>query len=305
MTPQVPQSQNHVADLLPAYLNGTLDSLSSADVERHLRSCEVCRLELATWKVTRETAQFANASAPLPSALVLTQALAKIDASTAEKATGREAVKRMARHLWLVLKKQVPIIPKSIWIASALVILAGCSIALLSLQHVFGRGLNAELIFSLFTSVTGAAGVAFIYGGEHDAGFEITLSTPTSIRIIMLCRMLLVVGYNIVLSAFGSAIIALVHGAGFWETIQLWLGPLLLLASISLMLSLLIGSAFAVLIALLIEVWQTIPIIFEKGAISLHLANPDFWQTNPAILLLAILFIAFAVFYAPRQPRLS
>jgi hypothetical protein len=71
------------------------------------------------------------------------------------------------------------------------------------------------------------------------------------------------------------------------------------------MLSILIGSAFAVVVTLLIEIWQTIPLIIEKGAVSLHFATSPFWQTNPATLLLAVLFIAFAVFYAPRQPRLA
>jgi hypothetical protein len=50
---------------------------------------------------------------------------------------------------------------------------------------------------------------------------------------------------------------------------------------------------------------QALPPYMEKGLIGLQLARPDLWQTNPTILLLAILFFVFAILYAPRQPRLT
>jgi hypothetical protein len=43
----------------------------------------------------------------------------------------------------------------------------------------------------------------------------------------------------------------------------------------------------------------------EKGLLGLQLAHPELWQTNPTILLLAVLFFVFAIIYAPRQPRLT
>jgi len=153
--------------------------------------------------------------------------------------------------------------------------------------------------------VVAASGVAFMYGSDKDPGFEITLSTPTSIRIVMLCRMALVIGYNFVLSAIASVIIALAHGGGLWEVIQLWLGPMLLLSSISISLTLMAGAAFALAISLIIEALQAIPITLEKGLLVLQLARPDMWQSSPYVIVLAVLLFGFAVFYAPRQPRLS
>jgi hypothetical protein len=149
--------------------------------------------------------------------------------------------------------------------------------------------------------------VAFIYGAENDPGFEITLSTPTSIRIVMLCRMALVVGYNFLLSALASAIVALAHGGGLWEIMQLWLGPMLLLSSLTLALSLLIGSWLATLAAIIIEISQTILIHFDiqRHLPLLQFASPSTWQTTPCILILTVLFIACAIVYAPRQPRLA
>jgi hypothetical protein len=157
----------------------------------------------------------------------------------------------------------------------------------------------------LFTAVVASSGVAFIFGTDNDAGFEITLATPTSIRIVMLCRVVLVIGYNFILSATASFIIALVHGGGIWEIMQLWLGPMLLLSSISVSLSLIIGSAFAVAISLILEALQAIPLTIERGLPVLQFARPDMMQSSPAVIFLALLLFIFAVYYAPRHPRLS
>ncbi len=304
MTSQFSESQEHIADLLPAYANGKLDPLIAVQVDEHLSHCNTCQAELSTWQVIKETAQYAIASESLPS-LSLNQVWANIDAPAQGVAAHQWPGPRAISHLWLVLKRQVRVIHKSIWIASTLVALFGLCLTLFVSKLAPGHLYNAASILSLFTTVVAASSIAFIYGSDNDAGFEITLATPTSIRIVMLCRMLLVIGFNFVLSAIASAILAFSHGGGIWEVMQLWLGPMLFLSSISLTLTFLIGSAFAVAITFLIEALQAIPISVEKGLLVLQLARPDAWQTSPTILLLALCFFTFAIFYAPRQPRLS
>lgn len=304
MTSQVPESRNHVADLLPAYVNGKLDSLIADQVHEHLLYCNTCQAELATWEAIRETAQFALAYEPLPSANILDRVWAKIDAPAQDVQKHQRSVRHAIAHLWLVLTRQVRLIHKSIWIASTLVGLFCCVLALVFSRQPHNHLQNTTSILALFTAVVAASGVAFIYGSDNDTAFEVTLSTPTSIRIVMLCRMVLVIGYNFVLSALASSIIAIAHGGGLWEIMQLWLGPMLLLSSISVSLSLMIGSAFAVAVSLIIEALQAIPITIEKGLPVLQLARPDVWQTSPTIILLAVLLFIFAVFYAPRQSRL-
>ncbi len=305
MTSQLPERQDHIADHLPAYANGKLDSLIADQVNEHLSHCNTCQADLSTWQVIKETAQYAVASEPLPSSSILDQVWATIDAPAQEVPAHQRPVPHAIAHLWLVFKQQVRVIHKSVWIASTLVGLFGFCFALFVSKQAPDHLYNAASILSLFTTVVAASGIAFMYGSDNDAGFEITLSTPTSIRIVMLCRMVLVIGFNFVLSAIASAILAISHGGGIWEVMQLWLGPMLLLASISLTLSFLIGSAFAVVITLIIEALQAIPITVEKGLLVLQFVRPDIWQTSPTILLLALLFFTFAVFYAPRQPRLS
>ncbi|HLH63118.1 MAG TPA: zf-HC2 domain-containing protein [Ktedonobacteraceae bacterium] len=303
---QVPQDREHVVDLLPAYSSGNLDEASANRVREHLLACEPCRLELAGWEAIRDATLLATASAGLPSAQILDQVWAKIDAPPVPQVVIRQwSPGSLGALFWLVFRKQVGIIHKSIWIVSAMIMVFGCILILAATLGNQSHMHEAQLLLALFASVIGASGVAFIYGAENDAGFELTLSTPTSIRIVMICRMILVVGYDLLLSALASTILALSYGGGPWEIIQLWLGPMLLLASISLMLSMMVGSVIGLLFSLILEATQALPTNIEQGLLGLQLARPDLWQTNPIIILLAVLFFVFAILYAPRQPRLS
>ena len=304
MTAEMPRDNKHIVDLLPAYANGRLDPLETRHVQEHLLHCATCRTELATWETIRDMAQFAASSTPLPSASVLEQALAQIDAQTAHP-DWQQAVKRMLTHFWLVFTRQVPIIHKSIWYVTPLIILFACVLALIGPGESVIRLHSAELVLSLFITVVGAAGVAFIFGSEHDAGFELTLTTPTSMRTVMLSRVALVLGYNIALAALASALVTLVHGGGLWDVVQLWLGPLILLTSVSLVLSLTIGSVFALVASLMLEVIQAIAVNVEQGMVAFQLSHPTIWQTNPAMLLIAVLLLGFALFYAPRKVKLA
>lgn len=322
----------HIADLLPAYVNGTLNSTESNRVQQHLLLCEACSNELATWLTLRETAQFSLASIPLPTLNTLTQVWARLEAtpqpsltqptqviqplqvsqpsqplqvSQPRQTTRWQSLLSSLLHLWLVFKRQVPLIHLSIWLATPLVILFGGGLAFYDIIIIHVAGIATNWSLPLFTTVSAAASAAFIYGEENDAGLELTLSTPTSIRLVMLCRMLWVVGYNFVLAALASTIIAVAHGGGLWQIMQMWLGPMLLLSSFTLALSMILGSWVAVLVSIILETAQAFLLDTNTHPVMIHLSQTGLWRTNPTMLLLALLFIAFATFYAPKQPRLS
>src|SRR5581483_5139568 len=124
-------------------------------------------------------------------------------------------------------------------------------------------------------------------------------------RGILFYRFLLIVGYNVLLTACASALVAFSHGGSLWEIISLWLGPMLLLSSFTMTLSMLIGSWFALTAACIIELSQSFIITSNNQWPTLELSLSTSWQTNPTILCLAVLLIVLAVLYAPRQPRLS
>lgn len=322
----------HIADLLPAYVNGTLNSTESNRVQQHLLLCEACSNELATWQTLRETAQFSLASTPLPTLNTLTQVWARLEAtpqpsltqptqviqplqvsqpsqplqvSQPRQTTHWQSLLSSLLHLWLVFKRQVPLIHLSIWLATPLVILFGGGLAFYDIIIIHVAGIATNWSLPLFTTVSAAASAAFIYGEENDAGLELTLSTPTSIRLVMLCRMLWVVGYNFVLAALASTIIAVAHGGGLWQIMQMWLGPMLLLSSFTLALSMILGSWVAILVSIILETAQAFLLDTNTHPVMIHLSQTGLWRTNPTMLLLALLFIAFATFYAPKQPRLS
>lgn len=302
--PRMSPNNQHISTLLPAYLNGSLDAASEERVRVHLETCGDCRRDLAAWQAVSGATQLASASASAPSAALMNAVWAKIEAQ--EKAASQQkSIGRGAYHLWLVFARQVPLIHKSIWIASILVNVLMCALVFLGRTGARHNLHSVEGVLAFFTTVVAAASVAFMYQAEHDAGYEITLSTPTSIRIVMICRMALVVGYNMALAALTSAIIAIALGGTLWDFMHIWLGPMLLLASISLVISVIFGSVVSLAISLLLEVIQAIATSLEKLIPAISFLRANLLQTSPLALCIALLLIVFAVYYAPRQPRLS
>ncbi|MBV9615209.1 MAG: HEAT repeat domain-containing protein [Ktedonobacteraceae bacterium] len=204
-------------------------------------------------------------------------------------------------HLWLVFRRQAALLNRSTWLIPPLAMVIAC-ILIFFLHADAGWSLTVAALSASATST------AHIYGSENDAGMELTLSTPTSIRTILFSRLTLVLSYNVLLAALTSVILVLEHGGGFWMLVRLWLGPALFLSSLSLALSLLVGSMFASLVALLLEASQMIQFSLEKPFFLIQTANINttLWQLHPVILCgVALCCIAFAVIYAPRQPSLA
>jgi hypothetical protein len=172
-------------------------------------------------------------------------------------------------------------------------------------QHSSEAKSTVANMLVLFIVVAGAAGSAFISGASVDPGFELTIATPTSVRLVMLCRMVIVLGYNMLLALLASAVFAAVYGGSLWGFVQLWLGPMFFLSSLCLALSLIVGSTFALLCAAVIEVLQAFPQKVLSPLVNIPLPALNLNATSPALLITALLLIALALFCVPRQPRLA
>lgn len=297
-----PSSSQHVVELLPAYLNGTLDTLTNTMVEQHISDCGSCQHECDVWKTIQQATIFAvEESMPLPSVTVLDNIFMEIAGEKDEQhvyssSSSRQTLAKLLSHCWLVFKGQIAVLHKSIWSASALIMGLAC---ILLLSRTTSTS-TASILLTLFTSVIGTSGTAFIYGPQSDTGYELLLSTPTSPRLVMFSRMALVLGYDIALALLVSIVLVVARGEHLAQLVQLWLGPLLLLSSLSLLISLFFGSIIALCSSLTLVVAQT----FQFGTDGISLVHTMWWQTNPILLLLSVLLVIIALYYGPRRVQL-
>ena len=301
---QIPRDREHIVDLLPAYVNGQLDASSASLVREHLVSCTSCRVELMSWEALKETVRDVYAVTPLPSPQLMDQVWAKIAQPEEVYVAQRRGLMRTLRHAWQIFHAQIPLIHKSLWLVSALVCLLALVLVLLMPLHTFAQKHEGGNLLVLFIVVAGASGCAFLYGSAVDPGFELAIATPTSVRFMMISRMVIVLGYNMLLGIIASALFAGFAGGSLWEMMQLWLGPLLFLSSLCLAISLFVSSAFALICTVALEALQAFPSVISVH-LGLSLPPLDLSSTNPTLLIGAFLRILCSVFFLPRQPRLA
>jgi hypothetical protein len=296
----------HVTDLLPAYINGTLTTADSRQVDQHLVACSHCRQDLSLWEalaqVTRSSQNLSWTASP-PSD-VLSGVFAELDAAEAPALAGR----------WVpgavnLVRYQLRLVPRGIWAASTLATLL-CLAPLIWPQIFFLHDVSRHvaIIQSVVTPVVMALGLAFIYGPEHDPGLEIALSTPISPRWVLLCRLLPVVGYNLLLSLGVTLIAVALHGGDFALLISFWAGPVLLLSSLSLALSIGVGTVIGAGVASCLWLLHLIATLSSSTAPAQSEGALPFglWQTSPAMLVLAFLLFLGALAYVPwRVPHVD
>ncbi|HEV8191153.1 MAG TPA: zf-HC2 domain-containing protein [Ktedonobacterales bacterium] len=300
------ESSGHAANLLPEYVTGRLEAPSAARLRDHLATCAACAEELRVWQHIADAELQAVALMPVPSAMVLAGVLARIDASSpaattagalpeahaAVFANGRAAL----AHLWQVLGAQRRMLRPGVWIASA----AGIVLAVLYGVVVPGQEVEQDILaFAL--PLIAAAGMAFLYGPENDPALELSLATPTSARSVLCARFALLFGYDTALALLGTLVLTMLNGGGFWPLAAVWLGPMALLSSLSLALSLVFGPLAA--LGASAALWLSRAIDLADG-LRLHVTPASFWQTTPPVLAAALLLLVFALLVAPRLERL-
>src|SRR5262249_52498221 len=155
-----------------------------------------------------------------------------------EPATARMAAPRAraGAHLWNVMTGQARLLRRSVWAASALGI---------ALATLLAASLRAELgrdgVLTIALPLIAAGGGAFLYGPENGPGLEITLAPPTPARLVLLSRFGLLFAFDVTLALLGTLAISLARGESLWGLALAWLGPMTLLATVSLALSLFTG----------------------------------------------------------------
>ena len=269
-------------ELLVEYAAGWLGPADRARVEAHLAGCADCRADLAGWAALGEAAvPLAAPPGPgLVQGVLLRSALAEPEPMT-------------RRPVWFSLAlalAEARLVRISVFVASALVMALGVVLAAIPAAAHGGD------ILALLAPVVAAAGVAGVYGPRRDPAFEVVAATPTSPRLILLTRIALVFGYDLVLALAASGVLAAAgtDPAGLRALIVAWLGPMALLSALCLVLVVWIGPDAAVAVA--VALWSLR--VLADGLLAdaprlLRLVHAA-WSTNLGTALVTVALIAVA-----------
>ena len=285
----------HVEDLLPDYLAGALDAPTQLVVREHVRACAACEEDLHTWEQIGAVERQRVKEAPVPSLDLLEGIWSRIDVEPA--ASVAEARPRSGAYLWNVIACQARLLRRSVWASSALSIALATLLAA-SLSAQAGR----EGVLTIALPLIAAAGVAFLYGPENDPGLEIALATPTSARFVLLSRFALLFAFDMALALLGTMALSLAHGESLWGFTLAWLGPMTLLSTISLALSLFTGPVVAALGAGL--AWLASALRFDAG-LALRFPPETLARMTPGILAFSVGALLIAMLAVSRREQFT
>ncbi|GIE83468.1 hypothetical protein Aph02nite_94180 [Actinoplanes philippinensis] len=290
-------------DLLPEYAAGSLPEADRERVRAHLGGCPRCRADLASWQAMAAppapqspdpAARPHPAAPPDPAALV--RAVLTRGALTPEP----PGPPRRLRHLAALMAAEARLIRMAVPIASALVMALGVGLVLA--QATVG----ADLVLALVAPIVAAAGVAGAYRSGRDPAAEVVAATPTSGRLLLLVRIALVFGYDLVLAVAASAALAATGAAGtagLNTLVAAWLGPMVLLSSVSLLVAVRFGPDSALGAA--VGLWAVRVLIggvfVRDGWMARFVV--EVWTTNASVLTAGAALTAAAFVVAGREPH--
>jgi hypothetical protein len=190
---------------------------------------------------------------------------------------------RILKDVWHLLLLQVPLVRQDMWPASALMMLIGVAVAVVT---------EKTSVFYFVAPMIAAAMLALIYGVENDPANELTLATATSPAIILFARMALVSAFNLGLTLAASLlVVAFLPQVPFWGLVLTWLAPMAFLSMLALVLSMWMGSGNAVALTYGLWVIQFIPLqqsrLFSALPAWLQKVSllQDLWQNNMLLLI--------------------
>lgn len=207
-------------------------------------------------------------------------------------------------HSWrpyLLARTQLRIVGGALWIASALVMLLGMIVTLLSYQP--GQS-YALLPFTWIMPMVAALGVAAVTSGDTPGMVELELSTATDFRTLLTVRMALLFGFELLLGVSLSIALSLAHtDLTLWPLVMAWLAPMSLLSALALLLGLHVGSQMGALLAFgLWTLYATGFALSQNGGLQLALPDPTAPALQPILLLIAAAMMAYGLAISGKQP---
>lgn len=268
------------------YATGALEPAERAEVEGHLAGCAECRAGVAAWRALGDTGHDPAPPGPdLVHRVLLRSALSGPPPAT----------RRPAWFSFALLRAEARLVRPAVPIASALVMALGVGLA------ATAKG-SAGQVLALVAPVVAALGIAGLYGPRRDPAFEVVAAAPTAPALILLTRIALVFGYDLVLALAASGVLAALGAdpGGVFALVDAWLGPMALLSALSLVLAVWIGADAAAGVAVVLWSLRVLAGGILGDAEWALDAVRLVWATNAGTVLAAAALTALAVFLAGR-----
>lgn len=201
---------------------------------------------------------------------------------------------------WQIMQAQLRVIRREIWAASGLIFLLGILVTLLS-----GDTADPTVLFVLGAPILVAVSLSLLYGPEVDPAMELTQTTPISTTTLLLARLALVFGFDLVLALAGSLLMAWARpNISFWPLVSSWLAPMTFLSAFAFMVAIVTlraeaGALFSMVI------WVVQVLFKENDPNNFLFMWPDLNAAafRPWLWLLALAMGLFAFWYANRSEK--
>lgn len=130
----------------------------------------------------------------------------------------------------LLMQSQLRVVHREIWAATLLVMTLGTLVTLGTYSN-----LSQQILpMTILAPIVAAVGVAFLYDSDSEQMMELENSTPSSVRLLLLARLTLVFGFNLILGLVASLLLTLLfEGVLLWPLIMSWLVPMSFLSALA------------------------------------------------------------------------
>lgn len=218
----------------------------------------------------------------------------------------RESRLERALAWWplLLLQAQLRVVRGELWLATGLVMLIGVIVTLAT----YNPATASLLPFTILAPVMAALGVALLYDSDIQQMFELEDTTPVSARMLLLARLTLVFGFNLVTGIAGSITLALLRSdLSLWPLILSWLAPMTFLSAFAFFLSVVTSDAFfGIVIGLFVWGGHVLMQFFPRlDTFSFALSLPGLIavENRPVLFAVALLLVAVATWLAGFNER--
>ena len=282
----------HVDELLPFYVNATLQEEQREAVEAHLKGCARCRMAFREWEDLAGWIQFA---APLQGQAGVASGLPALSPVVRANLRGKPSFPEAVLSTASLIAAQRIFLKESWMILTLSAVLLASVLAGLFLPAKYN--LTSPIPFILLVPLLAVLGISFFETQEGDLSHEIVAATPTHPGVLTFARLTLSLGVIAGLALVGSLLIAAFGGVSLGWLVVTWLGPMLWLPALATLLALLLNPWTAAGIS--VTLWGGIALLlvtegYGQSILGFSLAPllyPSWWSFGLQVLMAGILWL--------------